>query len=132
MSFREWCFMRGLRRTIWSFLQTGRWSPTISGHDFVSEYQGPGYVYVSHCGCGKVSVCWGHTPPPRPGLVPATEDVCIHKGDGLDPSFFGLPVEGVTRKADTDGEWVRLECATGGVVEVFTTKPLVWIEPERN
>ncbi len=54
------------------------------------------------------------------------------RNDQSDPAFFVTP-EKWQRVDDPDGgEIIVLSFAEGGHVNVFTDRPLVWIEPERH
>jgi hypothetical protein len=58
-------------------------------------------------------------------------DIHVHQGDTLDMQYFDAPVA-VRRRDDGDGEWVEIEFANGGQMAVFTTRPVVFVEPARQ
>jgi hypothetical protein len=62
-----------------------------------------------------------------------TSDIQVFKGDELNRQFFDAPVS-VCRFDDPsgDGEWVNVTFSNGGQMSVFTTTPIVFVEPERN
>lgn len=51
---------------------------------------------------------------------------------GVDPQWFDGPVESVTCEACDGGAIVRVTYERGGVWEVYTDTPFLFVEPERH